>query len=148
MKIILNLILVMVLTGCSLLNTPATPVILTFNSASETPKPGYFKMSKSGGKRSIYVSKEVLLSNTDIKSAHVIKGPYGSQIEIQFTNIGSERFKSVTARNIMKPLAILLDGELLSAPIVREKISGGRAVISGYLTDKAAKRIADGIVKR
>ena len=48
----------------------------------------------------------------------------------------------------MKPLVILVDGKVLSAPIVREKISGGRAVIAGRFTEEEAKHIANGIVGR
>ena len=42
-------------------------------------------------------------------------------------------------------LAMLLDGQLISAPIVREKIPGGKAVIAGRFSPEEAQRIADGI---
>jgi preprotein translocase subunit SecD len=103
-------------------------------------------MAVPGSGRPVYVSDDILLSNADIASARVVSGPNGFQIEVSFTRVGTERFASATEQNIMKPLAILLDGRLISAPIVREKITGGRAVITGRFTEQEARRIADGIV--
>ncbi len=78
-------------------------------------------------------------------------------IELQFTPEGSEVFERVTERNISKPLAIFLDGKSiidttgdgqiteddLYAPLIREKISGGRAVITGELDRDTARDIVN-----
>jgi len=48
----------------------------------------------------------------------------------------------------MKPIAILVDGNVVTAPIVREKITARNAEISGSLTVEEARRIAEGIVPR
>ena len=78
-------------------------------------------------------------------------------IELQFTNEGSEIFEQVTERNVGQPLAIFLDGasiidttgdgeitaDDLYAPIIREKISGGRAVITGELNRETARNIVN-----
>ena len=122
------------------------PVTLEFRPGSQSPGPGLTKMTVPGSERTVYVSDDVLLSNADVESAHTVSGPSGPQIEIVFTKAGAKRFTKATEQNIMKPLAILVDGKLLSAPIVREKITGRRAVISGQFTEQEARRIADGIV--
>ncbi|MFH0887081.1 MAG: hypothetical protein V1843_02815 [bacterium] len=63
-------------------------------------------------------------------------------IEIELTPEATETFKEVTGTNIGKPLAIVLDGEAISAPIVQEKISSGLAQITGYFGETEAKDLA------
>lgn len=63
-------------------------------------------------------------------------------ITLTFTTEGAEKFAEITERNVGSPLAIYLDGVLLTAPTVREKITGGDAVMSGEFTLQEAKRIA------
>ena len=63
-------------------------------------------------------------------------------VALQFNKEGAKIFKDLTARNVKKPLAIYIDGNLISAPIVQGEISGGRAQISGNFTIKEAKKLA------
>lgn len=60
-------------------------------------------------------------------------------IGIEFDSEGEALFEKITERNVAKPLAIYLDGAPISAPTVREKISGGKAQITGQFTLKEAK---------
>lgn len=60
-------------------------------------------------------------------------------ISVEFNNEGADLFEKITERNIDRPLGIYLDGVLLSAPMVREKISGGKAQITGQFTIKEAR---------
>jgi preprotein translocase subunit SecD len=60
-------------------------------------------------------------------------------IGLTFDADGAKLFEELTAENVGKTIAIYLDGALLSAPNVREKISGGEAVISGSFTPQEAK---------
>lgn len=61
------------------------------------------------------------------------------QISIEFNDEGSEIFAKLTKENIGKTLAIFLDGAPISAPTVREEITGGKAQITGQFTPKEAK---------
>ncbi len=61
---------------------------------------------------------------------------------IEFNDEGAKIFEELTERNIQRPLAISIDNILISAPVVREKISGGRAQISGRFTIQEAKELA------
>jgi len=63
-------------------------------------------------------------------------------IDIYFDETGAEIFKELTTRNIGKPLAIYVDQILLSAPVVQESISGGKAQITGKFTIDEAKELA------
>lgn len=53
------------------------------------------------------------------------------EIEIVFTEEGKKKFANLTESLIGKKLAILVDGQLVSAPVVREKITGGNVHITG-----------------
>lgn len=62
-------------------------------------------------------------------------------ISLQLTGEGTTIFSELTKRNINKPLAIFLDGSIISAPTVREQITGGQAQISGRFTLDEAKSL-------
>ena len=63
------------------------------------------------------------------------------QINLELTSEGATIFGQVTKRNVGKQLAIYLDGAPISAPMVREEITGGKATISGNFTPEAAKAL-------
>lgn len=62
-------------------------------------------------------------------------------IGVEFNAAGAELFEKITERNIGKPLGIYLDGAPLSLPNVREKISGGKAQITGQFTIAEARNL-------
>lgn len=66
---------------------------------------------------------------------------YQPQISLEMTEEGGKIFAELTKRNIGKQLAIYLDGAPISAPVVREEISGGAAQITGQFTPQAAKEL-------
>ncbi len=62
-------------------------------------------------------------------------------ISLQFNDEGAEIFEQLTSQNVGKILAIFIDGISISAPVVQEAISGGRAQISGDFTVEEAKEL-------
>jgi preprotein translocase subunit SecD len=63
-------------------------------------------------------------------------------VQLQFTTDGATKFEKITGDNVGKPVAIILDNQIIEAPVVQEKISGGQAVISGNFTTDSAKQLA------
>ena len=63
-------------------------------------------------------------------------------VNITFDQQGGQRFAQLTAQNVNKPFAIILDGEVLSAPNINEPIYGGSAQISGSFTAETANQLA------
>jgi len=61
---------------------------------------------------------------------------------ISFNSEGAKRFEKITGENVGKRLAIILDEKVFSAPVIREKISGGVATIEGRFTIEEAKELA------
>lgn len=62
-------------------------------------------------------------------------------VVLQFNAAGAKLFEEITERNISKPVAIFLDGSPISAPVVQEKISGGRAQITGSFNPEEARTL-------
>ena len=63
-------------------------------------------------------------------------------ISIEFNDEGSKLFEELTQNNIGKPIAIYIDGVLISAPVVQSKIVGGKAQITGNFDIKSAQELA------
>ena len=86
------------------------------------------------------------LTGADLKDATVIFDTQDGKpaVQIQFTDEGGKKFEQITERNVGKPLAMILDDSLISdpPPVVREKISGGSAVISGNFSLDEAKQLS------
>jgi preprotein translocase subunit SecD len=61
------------------------------------------------------------------------------EVSLEFNAEGSKMFEDITTRNVGRPVAIFLDGYVISAPTVNEKITGGKAVISGQFNIDEAK---------
>ncbi len=67
-------------------------------------------------------------------------------VSLKFNKEGSELFASLTKNNIGRNLAIFLDGNIMSMPVVREEITGGQASISGGFLGSAGLREARELV--
>ncbi|MCX6738306.1 MAG: protein translocase subunit SecD [Candidatus Parcubacteria bacterium] len=63
-------------------------------------------------------------------------------VSLQFDDEGAKIFEQLTEKFTGKPLAIFIDNQMISAPVIREKISGGKAQISGNFTADEAKTLA------
>jgi len=64
------------------------------------------------------------------------------QVAIQFDGDGTKIFSELTKKNLEKPIAIELDGEIISAPTVQTEIDNGQAVITGKFTVDEAKKLS------
>lgn len=64
------------------------------------------------------------------------------QVAIQFDSEGAKMFADITKKNLQKPVAIVLDNEMISAPTVQSVIEDGKAIISGKFTVAEARKLA------
>lgn len=95
----------------------------------ETPRLD-FREVRQDGENVTFIKSE--LSGRYITGASLAFDNLNKQIvNLQFNDEGAKIFEELTARNVGKPLAIFVDDELTDAPRVNEKISGGKATISG-----------------
>ena len=83
------------------------------------------------------------LTGKDLKTAkEQIENGNQNVVASEFTDEGADKFADLTAANVGHKIAILLDGEVLTAPVVNEPITGGKAVITGSRTLEEAKNLA------
>ncbi len=95
-------------------------------------------------KKPLLLKKRAVLTGDMVKTARVrIGGVYNEPyVALEFTDRGARIFARVTEENVGKRLAIVLDDVVRSAPVIREKIPGGQAQITGSFTYEEAADLA------
>ena len=124
------------------------------NEKDFTPPFGYELMKTSefrAGKAPLVnyfvVEKRPALTGRDIVSAYPYKDQFGQRsIQLAFNSRGAKHFADVTRANVGRLMAIVLDGHLYCAPVIKDAITGGQASISGRFSDEESKSIADALV--
>jgi len=88
--------------------------------------------------------KNTELTGKYLKRASVEFNPNDNspEVALEFDSQGADLFEKITGRNVGQPVAIFLDGYPISIPTVNEKITGGKAVITGNFNIKEAKTLA------
>jgi hypothetical protein len=120
-------------------------VRLEVRLAETRPAPGLIVARVADSARVIYVHPETVVSNDDIAQSWVTQdGPDRFGVSVQLLEPGAQRMHQATAAHIGRPVAIMIDGEVVSAPVVRSAI-GNAAIITGDFTQAEAERIAGGI---
>jgi hypothetical protein len=116
--------------------------------AEDQPIPGLVVGQVADPGRVIYLHPGVVVSNEDVAQSWVVyEGPDRFGVSVQFLAAGAERMRQATTAHVGRPMAILIDGVVVMAPVVRSPISDS-AVITGHFTQAEAERIADGIATR
>jgi preprotein translocase subunit SecD len=103
------------------------------------------KQTKEERRIPYVVQKRALLTGGELTRADVGADPNAPgnwQVAIEFTPNGTKVFGDITEQNVGRHLAIILDGNLYSAPRINERIPGGRAVITGQFTVDDARDLA------
>ncbi len=93
----------------------------------------------------ILLKKQSVLTGELLSDAQVrIGGDFGNEpyVAIEFNSEGATLFDQITAANVGKRLAIVLDNTVYSAPVIKERISGGRASITGGFSNDEAKDLS------
>jgi preprotein translocase subunit SecD len=121
---------------------PAGSQILFQNNYDS--KPGQQSARRVIDRTPILLKKDALLTGDTLTEAKVnIDKQFGEPtVSIRFDATGSRIFEDITGRNVGKRLAIILDGNVNSAPVIKDKISGGDAMISGGFSLDDAKDLA------
>lgn len=112
--------------------------------AEDKPGPGLQEAKVSGTNRSIYLHEQVIVTNGDISAARVIHVGNGYAVGIEFNKAGAKKIHEATAKHIGKPVAVLLDGQVVMTPVLRGPI-GTSAEITDNFTKSEAEKVANGI---
>jgi hypothetical protein len=114
--------------------------------AEDEAGPGLRAARVANSPRTVYLHPEVVVTNDDIAQSSVIPGNQPSQfwIDVRLKAAGASRMRDATRNHLGKPVAILIDGDVVTAPTLKSPI-GDAAVISGDYTQSDAQRIANGV---
>ena len=99
--------------------------------------------------RTYYLNRAVELSGSAVANAYKYWDPTTNRpaVLVEFNRYGGRRFGDMTAQNIGKKMAIILDNRVTSAPVIQDAIRGGRSTITmGGNTNAAIEREADDLV--
>ena len=90
------------------------------------------------------VSKRIILSGDNLLDAQPRMNSETNETVVSFTldRVGAKRFGKATSTGIGKQLAIVLDGKIISAPVIRDTIASGSGQISGGFTFQSATDLA------
>ena len=101
-------------------------------------------MSASTPKVPYVVKKQVLVSGGDLTDAQPGFDQRTGEpiVNFKFNSTGARKFAQATTDNVGQPFAIVLDNEVISAPVIREPITGGQGQISGNFTVQSANDLA------
>lgn len=88
------------------------------------------------------VRKRVMVSGDNLIDAQPSFQNGEPVVSFRFDPVGARKFGEVTTKNVGRPFAIVLDNKVISAPVIREPITGGRGVISGRFTVQEATDLA------
>jgi len=129
---------------------PKARVQIEFRLAESSPSEGLQEVSIESTAEKLYLYKDIIISNNDIIAARAIPSYTINRfdIEIDFSEEAAQRISRITTENIGKKLAILIDGKVIVAPILRSTISR-KAVLAGNapsFTKEEADELARKIV--
>src|SRR3981189_3572459 len=101
-------------------------------------------MSSTSPKTPYVIKKQVLVSGGDLTDAQPGFDQRTGEpiVSFRFNTSGSRKFAQATSENVGQPFAIVLDNEVISAPVIREPITGGSGQISGSFTVQAANDLS------
>lgn len=89
------------------------------------------------------VKRRVMLTGDVLSDARVAIGQFNDPyVSITFDSKGGQEFERITGENVKKRMAVVLDSTIYSAPVIQERIAGGRAQITGTFTTQEANDLA------
>jgi preprotein translocase subunit SecD len=100
--------------------------------------------SAERGAGSVLVERRILVAGEDLVDAQPSFDSRTREpvVNFRFNTNGARRFAAVTQENVGRPFAIVLDNQVISAPVIREPILGGSGQISGRFTVQQANDLA------
>ncbi len=120
---------------------------LVDEAASSNPNaiipPGMERMQSTEHPEVFFVvQKRVMVSGDTLVDAQPSFQNGEAVVSFRFDNIGGRKFGEATRQNVGHIFAIVLDNKVISAPVIREPITGGSGVISGHFTTQSAQDLA------
>ncbi|HZH47267.1 MAG TPA: protein translocase subunit SecD, partial [Roseococcus sp.] len=114
------------------------------NLAAPTPPPGVMFLNGERPGERFAVRRRVEVDGANLSDARASQDSRNAEWVVNFTfdSIGTRRFSEITRANVGRPFAIVLDEKVITAPVIREPITGGRGQISGSFTVRSANDLS------
>ncbi len=116
-----------------------------FAFSTKRAKPGYMLLAdadKKEANRKYMVNKNVEISGENLVDAQPTFNNGQPVVSFRFNNYAGKKFGQITAANVGKPFAVVLDGRVITAPRINEAILGGSGIISGNFNVQGANELA------
>jgi preprotein translocase subunit SecD len=104
--------------------------------------PSADEVGSDGRPRMYLLKKRVMISGDTLIDSQPTFQDNQPVVSFRFDTVGGKRFGKATTENVNKLFAIVLDGKVISAPVIREPILGGSGVISGNFSVQGAQDLA------
>jgi hypothetical protein len=127
----------------------AAAVRFEIRLAESTPAPDLQSVRVDGSDRVIYLHRDAVVTNDDVADARVVAGDAPDQfhVAVTLTTEGGEKMRAATAAHLDRPMALLIDGEVVMAPTVRSVV-GTEGLLTGNYTREEAEHVATGMMLR
>lgn len=160
MKKAISLLIILLLAACSGQdkngdqakapdnNDPGTRVSLEFRIAEDQPGEGLIESVFAESGETFYLHAQPIFNEAAVDSAYLLRGGASPLIGIIINKEAAARFEKITGENIGKRAAILVDGKIVSIPMIRAAIPGGRAMLNGDFSQEETERILKSLNKK
>lgn len=117
-----------------------------FRLAEDKPRDGLEEATVEGTMEKVHLHKTAALTSADVATAKASVDPKTRDpiIEIKLTEAGAKKLEKLTGDNIGRRLAIVVNGKVVSAPVIQSKI-GESANVTGKFTQEEAEKLAAAI---
>jgi protein-export membrane protein SecD len=128
-----------------------TTAKMTFRLVDETaavsgqlpPTSEWVPSAEGNGETRLPLQKRVMVSGENLTNAQLTYDDRNRPaISFSFDSVGGRRFGEATSQNVGKRFAIVLDGKVISAPVIQTAIMGGSGIITGNFTSQSAQDLA------
>ena len=120
-------------------------VVSQTSDLTRAPGPGNIIYPDAENSQSGYiVERRALVTGENLEDAQPGFDPQTGEavVNFRFDTAGARKFGKATSENVGRPFAVVLDGEVITAPVIREPILSGSGQISGQFTVESAGRLA------
>jgi preprotein translocase subunit SecD len=120
-------------------DAPKTRVEL--RRAETAPADGLVEAVVAGTTQKVYLHKAAALTGADIASAKATGGATDPAVDLTFTEAGAKKMAKLSEEHADKPVALVVDGKVLAAPVIRAKLGATVRVTGRFTAEEAAKLV-------
>ncbi len=120
-------------------------VTIAFFIASDEPGPDLEEYLVRDDDRTLYLPSQPFLMQQHVQRAEIAESDYGNGLRLLLNDDGRQRLFEMTSANIGSPLAIAINGEVISTPLIREAMDTGQVLVTGSLGSEEIEWVAASI---